>query len=132
MCSPTVEAVTSTLIVQPPTGMVAPLFRRTSPLPGLATRVPVQVLEAFGVPATSTLPGAVGRVSVKLAVVVIATLLSLSITMVRVEVPAAGISGGLNCLLTVGGCETTRSSVAGSSLLMPSAVLTDEAGITLV
>lgn len=59
-------------------------------------------------------PGAVGKVSVNIALKVTALELLLPSTMVSVEVPFGGITAGENCLLTVGGVETTSLALVGS------------------
>ncbi len=77
VCTPGVDAVTSTLMVQPLTGIVAPFAYVIVPLPAFAVTVPGHVFVMLGVPATTTLPGAVGSVSVKSEVSVIVLSLSL-------------------------------------------------------
>ena len=81
--------------------------------------------------ATTILPGAVGSVSTRSAVRVRAAALSLPSSIVSVEVPPALIDGALKAFAIVGGDDTVTSSVAGSSLLTPSAEFSAEAGMVL-
>ena len=75
--------------------------------------------------------GEVGSVSIRAEVSVAAAALVLPSTMVRVEVPPAGMAAGLNCLLMVGGLMIRTVSLAGSSLVTPVAVVSAPAGMVL-
>ena len=112
---PGVFEVTSTVIVQPPAGMVAPLAYVIVPEPGPAVTVPAQVPPILGVVAT-VIPA--GRVSVNTAESVAAVALVLPSDMVRVEVLPEVILVGLKALLIVGAVAVTvRVSEAGAALL---------------
>ena len=91
------------------------------PLPALAVTVPGHVFTTLGTGATTMLPGAVGSVSVKSEVSVIAKSLLLPRNMVSVEVPLGEITAGENSFLTVGGVMTFRVADAGL-LLLPAVV----------
>ena len=113
--SPGVLEDTSTVIVQPPAGMVAPLAYVIVPEPAPAVTVPAQVPPILGVVAT-VIPA--GRVSVRITESVAAVALVLPNDMARVEVLPEEILEGLKDLLIVGAVAVTvRVSEAGAALL---------------
>ena len=99
----------------------------------LATAVtaPGQVLLTLGGEATFIEPGACGRLSTSAWLRVIGAELGLFSTMVRRDVPFAGITAGANCLPTLGGVLMITSALVGSSLVTPSLVLTAPVGMVL-
>ena len=132
ICPPMALAVTLTLTVQPPAGILVPLARVMLVVPAPAVTAPVQVDTTAGTAATTIWPGALGKVSVNAAASVIALLLGLPKVKVRVEVPLAGITVGEKALLSPTGEDTTSLALVASSLLTPSKVVTPPAGIWLV
>ena len=102
------------------------------PEPAVAVTTPGHVFTIFGTGATTTGPGAVGKVSVKMELNVIALLLSFSRYIFIVEVPPDGIAAGENSLLIAGGDEISICALVGSSLVTPSNVETALAEIVLV
>jgi hypothetical protein len=89
-----------------PLGILRPL-KLTDPAPAVAPTVPVQVVVAFGVDATTRFPGVVGNVSEN-ATPVRATVLPVGFVSVKVivEVLLVGMLAGEKALLIAGGART--------------------------
>jgi hypothetical protein len=109
---PAVAAVTLTLTVQVPgvpEGMLR-LLRLTDAAPAVAPTVPVQVVVALGVAATTRFPGVVGNVSEN-ATPVRATVFTVGFVRVKVmvEVPFTGMVLGEKALLIEGGATTSNA-----------------------
>src|SRR5271169_4293479 len=102
------------------------------PLPTFAVTVPGHVPPTLAGLATTTLPGAVGSVSVNTDCSWLTDELALPRKIVRVDVPLGGITAGANCLLTVGGVDIIIFALVGSSLLTPSRVVILPAAMVLV
>jgi len=126
---PGVAAVTLTMIVHPPAGIEVPLAIVMLPLPAVAVtfaQVPVlpAVLTVIG-------PGAAGKVSVKTALVVIATPFVLPIVIVTEVLPPGAKLAAPNALATVGG-EYTLTFADAAAGLLPTVVTSAPAAIVLV
>ncbi len=117
------------MIVQPPAGMEVPLAIVMLPLPAVAvTFGHVPVLPAV---LTVIAPGATGKVSVKTALVVIATPFVLPIVIVTEVLPPEAKLAAPNALVTVGGVYTLTFAEAAAALL-PTPVRSAPAAIVLV
>ena len=88
---PEVVAVTSTESVQEPLATIEPAVKETVPLPAVVVKVPPQVLEAFGVAATSV---PVGKVSEKATPVRAVLAFGLVMVKVKVVTPPTAIGSG--------------------------------------
>ena len=98
---PAAAAVTSTVMVQDPEGIVLPFARVTVVPPATALAgPPPQVVATLGTAATRTIPG---KVSVNKAFRLMSAALGLFNVMVSVETPPGAILTGLNAFATVGG-----------------------------
>lgn len=95
---PAVGAVTSTVTVQLPPAAIVPPENEIDPAPATAVTVPPHVVLAAGVPATSMLPGEVGKVSLKATPARAVPVLGLVIVKVSVEVLPATIGLGVKSL----------------------------------
>lgn len=120
--------VTSTVIVHPPLGILAPLAYVTVEPPATAVFVPAQVPPIFGVLATTRL---VGNVSTSALLRVAELPFPLPKKIVSVLVPFVAISAGENDLLTVGEALTRRLAVAEVGLF-PRSVCNAPVAIVLV
>ena len=117
------------MIVQPPAGIDVPLAIVMLPLPAVAVtfaQVPV-----FPAGLIVIGPGAAGKVSVKTALVVIATPLVLPIVIVSEVLPPGAKLVAPNALVTVGGVPTLTLAEAAAGLL-PTLVTSAPAAIVLV
>ena len=116
------------MIVQPPAGIEVPLAIEMLPLPAVAvTFAQVPVLPVV---LTVIAPGATGNVSVKMAVVVIATAFVLPIVIVNDVLPAEPKSAP-NAFATVGRARTSTLADA-AALLLPTLVTRAPAAIVLL
>jgi hypothetical protein len=125
VCIPAVLLVTSTVIVQPPAGIVEPLVYPIVEPPATASTVPVHVPPMFGVAATTTFTG---RVSQKADVSVATTAFVFPNVSVTVLTSPAAIVSGENSFVTLGAAAVTvRSSLAvplsGASVLVTTLVV---------
>src|SRR3982751_956473 len=127
---PKIADSTSTVIVhEPPAGSVAPVSSVTEPEAGTAVSAPPQVVDAFGVAATTR---SVGNESTSGAVSDIGVAFASPSVIVSVLGVFTVTVNGLNAFATVGGIGSTVSVASAASALMPASVWSAPAGMSLV
>jgi hypothetical protein len=100
---PAVGAVTSTVTVQDPLAAIVPPLKDIDPTPALAVTVPPQLVDVFGVGATTIDPGEVGKVSLKATPVIEVAEFGLVIVKVKVLTPSTEIGSGEKFFEILGG-----------------------------